>query len=80
MNYLIIKKPKRLSQRNEELIAINFTSVCPIACCPKLNVEIHKTNSNKLPTRCNNFLVYYPDVYLQLNMLQAFSRPSSGAQ
>jgi len=37
-------------------------------------------NSNKSPTRCNNFPVYYPDVYLQLNMFQAFSRPSSGAQ
>jgi hypothetical protein len=32
------------------------------------------------PIRCNNFPVYYPDVYLQLNMFRAFSRPSSGAQ
>ena len=24
--------------------------------------------------------VYYPDVYLQLNMFRAYSRPSSGAQ
>ena len=37
-------------------------------------------NSNRSPTRCNNFSVYYPDVYLQLNMFRAFSRPSSGAQ
>ena len=37
-------------------------------------------HSNKSPTRCNNFLVHYPDVYLQLNMFRAFSRPSSGAQ
>ena len=37
-------------------------------------------NSNKSPTRCNNFAVYYPDVYLQLNMFRAFSRSSSGAQ
>ena len=37
-------------------------------------------NSNKSPTRCNNFPVYYPDVYLQLNMFRASSRPSSGAQ
>jgi hypothetical protein len=36
--------------------------------------------SNKSPTRCNNFPVYYPDVYLQLNMFREFSRPSSGAQ
>ena len=37
-------------------------------------------NSNKSPTWCNNFPVYYPDVCLQLNMFRAFSRPSSGAQ
>jgi hypothetical protein len=37
-------------------------------------------NSNKSPTRCKNFSFYYPDVYLQLNMFWAFSRPSSGAQ
>ena len=37
-------------------------------------------NSNKPPTWCNNFSVYYPDVCLQLNMFRAFSRPSSGAQ
>jgi len=39
-----------------------------------------KINSNKSPTKCNNFSIYYPDVYLQLNMYRAFSRPSSGAQ
>jgi hypothetical protein len=37
-------------------------------------------NSNKWSTWCNNFSVYYPDVCLQLSMLRAFSRPSSGAQ
>jgi hypothetical protein len=37
-------------------------------------------NSNKSPTRCNNFSAYYLDVYLQLNMFRAFSRPLSGAQ
>jgi hypothetical protein len=37
-------------------------------------------NSNKSPTWCNNFSVYYPVVYLQLNRFRAFSRPSSGAQ
>ena len=47
-----------------------------------LFISINKTdhNSNKSPTRCNNFPVHYPDVYLQLNMFRAFSRPSSGAQ
>jgi len=39
-----------------------------------------ENSSNKSPTRCNNFPVYYPDVYLQLNVFRAFSRPSSGAQ
>jgi hypothetical protein len=28
---------------------------------------------NKSPTRCNNFPVYYPDVYLHLSMFRAFS-------
>jgi len=37
-------------------------------------------NSNKSPTWCNNFSVYYPDVCLQLNMFRAVSRPSWGAQ
>jgi hypothetical protein len=37
-------------------------------------------NSNKSPTWCKNFLVYYPDICLQLNMFRAFIRPSSGAQ
>ena len=31
-------------------------------------------NSNKSPTWCNNFSIYYPDVCLQLNMFRAFSR------
>ena len=31
-----------------------------------------KFNSNKSPTWCNNFSVYYPDVCLQLNMFRAF--------
>jgi hypothetical protein len=30
-------------------------------------------NSNKSPTWCNNFSVYYPEVCLQLNMFRAFS-------
>jgi hypothetical protein len=40
----------------------------------------HIYNSNKSPTRCNNFPVYYPDVCLQVNMFQAIFHPSSGAQ
>jgi hypothetical protein len=37
-------------------------------------------NSNKSPTWCNNCLVYYPEVCLQLNMFRAFSSQSSGDQ
>ena len=44
------------------------------------SVHHHSTIQINQPTRCNNFSVYYPDVYLQLNMFRAFSRPSSGAQ
>jgi hypothetical protein len=36
-------------------------------------------NSNKWPTWCNIFPVYYPDDYLHLNMFRAISHPSSGA-
>jgi len=36
--------------------------------------------SNKSPTRCNNFPIYYPDIYLQLKMFRALSLPSSEAQ
>ena len=32
------------------------------------------------PTRSNNFSILLLDVYVQLNMFRAFSRPSSGAQ
>jgi hypothetical protein len=46
----------------------------------KTTNKINSNNSNKLPTRYNNFSVYYPDVCLQLNMFRAFSLPSSGAQ
>jgi hypothetical protein len=37
-------------------------------------------NSNKSPTRCNNFSDFYPEVYLELNIFPAFSRPLSGAR
>jgi hypothetical protein len=37
-------------------------------------------NSNKSPTWCTSFSVYYPYVCLQLNKFREFSRPSSGAQ
>jgi hypothetical protein len=32
------------------------------------------------PTRCDNFSSLLLDVYVQLNVFRAFSRPSSGAQ
>jgi len=37
-------------------------------------------NSNKSPTKCNNFSSILLDVYLQLSMFWASSRPLSGAQ
>jgi len=46
----------------------------------KYKYNISHFNSNKSPTRCNSFSVYYPVVYLQLNMFRAFFRPSPGAQ
>ena len=50
-----------------------------VNCVNELNILV-LIDSNKSPTRCNHFTVYYPDVYLQLNMFRALSRPSSGAQ
>jgi hypothetical protein len=40
----------------------------------------HHTIQINQPTRCNNFSSLLLDVYVQLNMFQASSRPSSGAQ
>ena len=40
----------------------------------------HHTFQINQPTRCNNFSSLLLDVYVQLNMFRASSRPSSGAQ
>jgi hypothetical protein len=40
----------------------------------------HHTIQINQPTRCNNFSSLLLDVYVQLNMFRASSRPSSGAQ
>jgi len=45
--------------------------------CKSLHYHTFQINQ---PTRCNNFSSLLLDVYLQLNMFRAFSRPSSGAQ
>jgi len=42
-------------------------------------VHLHTIQINQ-PTRCKNFLSLLLDVYVQLNMFRASSRPSSGAQ
>jgi hypothetical protein len=41
--------------------------------CISIQIQINQ------PTRCNNFSSLLLDVYVQLNMLRAFSRPSSEA-
>jgi len=40
----------------------------------------HNTIQINKPTRCNNFSSLLLDVYVQLDVFRAFSRPSSGAQ
>jgi hypothetical protein len=67
------------------LVHVLFTfykqSVLKFKCkISDLQVRASSYNSNKSPTCCNNFSLYYPDVCLQLNVFRAFSRPSSGAQ
>jgi len=44
--------------------------------------SVNWTNTLQInqPTRCNNFSSLLLDVYVQLNMFRASSRPSSGAQ
>jgi len=43
------------------------------------SVHHHKIQINH-QIEAKNSPVYYPDIYLQLNMFRASSRPSSGAQ
>jgi hypothetical protein len=40
----------------------------------------HHTNQINQPKKCNNFSSLLLDVYVQLNMFRASSRPSSVAQ
>ena len=71
-------KPKCLLQMHSTKFVLS--TICN--CDKNINFW-HRSftfNSNKSPTWCNNFSVYYPDVCLQLNMFPAFPRPSTGAQ
>jgi hypothetical protein len=69
-----------------------FLSILSVSCHPSLRPTLlyrimsqtaltfwhwsFTFNSNKSPTWCNSFSVYYLDVCLQLNMFRAFSRQS----
>jgi hypothetical protein len=50
---------------------------CTFKVCKSVH---HSTIKINYQPNATIFPVYYPDVYLQLNMFRAFSRPSSGAQ
>jgi len=50
------------------------------AVAPKEEEEDSSVIQINQPTICNNFSSLLLDVYLQLNMFRASSRPSSGAQ
>jgi len=52
----------------------------PVQKFSKINFYINLITQLNQPTRCNNFSNLLLDVYVQLNMFRAFSRPSSGAQ
>jgi hypothetical protein len=56
---------------------IGKTGVTPFLSLIKRNLYVIQINQ---PTRCNNFSSLLLDVYVWLNMFQASSRPSSGAQ
>jgi hypothetical protein len=57
----------------------NITIHCVVKTGSILHINFwHRSftfNSNKSPTRCNNFSVYYPDVSLQLNMFPGVFPP-----
>jgi hypothetical protein len=63
----------RIARHDTETIARNLKrKICK-------SVHHHTVQLNQ-PTRCNNFSSLLLDVYVQLNMFRASSRPSSGAQ
>jgi len=51
--------------------------VCFFKVCKSMHQHTFQINQ---PTRCNSFLSLLLDVYMQLNMFQLSSRPSSGTQ
>jgi len=63
-------------------ITANFTGelivvLCKFKVCKSVH---HPTFQINHPTGCNNFSSLLLDVYVQLNMFRASSRPSSGAK
>jgi hypothetical protein len=62
------------------IASAQLSSLSVINCVQFLLTFWHQFNSNKSPTWCNNFSVYYPDICLHLNMFRAFSRLFSGVQ
>jgi hypothetical protein len=61
--------------KNTIIILITFYAMCFSLLAPEFTF-----NSNKSPTWCNSYSVYYHGVCLQLNTFRAFSRPSSRPQ
>jgi hypothetical protein len=56
---------------------------CTLCICMTINLyekKVHFIIQINQPTRCNIFSSLLLDVYVQLNMFRASSRPSSGAQ
>jgi hypothetical protein len=57
-----------------------LTNIGSLNLCMKHSTECKTVdNSNKSPTRCNNFSSTLFDVYLQLNIFRASSRGDSSA-
>ena len=69
-----INRPKFKITPKETAVTANV--VCFLLCCiyTYFSIQINQ------PTRCNNFCIILLDVYVQLNMFRASSRPSSGTQ
>jgi hypothetical protein len=80
-NKLLSHKRARAHARRQMLA---YKIQCVYVCLGKSPVETGEADAVKFklnqPTRCNNFSNLLCDVYLQLNIFRAISRPSSGVQ
>jgi len=72
INLLVNNAGRALNWRRRTIFTVYKFEVCKSVHHRTIQIN-HQPDATIFP-------VYFPDVYLQLNMFRAFSRPSSGAQ